>query len=37
MVIMNSYHIQCIMPFIGMLCAGMIAYLHGVWKGWWTL
>lgn len=34
---MNSYHIQCIIPFIGMFCLGAVAYLYGVWKGWWTL
>ena len=34
---MNSYHVQCIMPFIGMLFAGLCMYLYGVWKGWWML
>lgn len=34
---MNSYHVQCTMPFIIMLCLGMAVYLYGVWKGWWIL
>ena len=31
----NPYHVQCLLPIIGMFATGGLVYLYGVLKGWW--
>lgn len=33
----DPYHIQCLLPIIGMFVAGGMVYLYGALKGWWML
>ena len=33
----NPYHVQCLLPVIGMFATGGMVYLYGALKGWWML
>ena len=33
----DTWHVQCLLPVVGVFALGGIAYLYGVLKGWWML